>query len=103
MTHAIHSPASDIEVQSGSVVSKVVHRDEHLDVTAFAFDVGEGLTEHQASSDAVVEVLSGQLHFIVDGEDLDLTPGSWLHMASGAPHSLTAVEPTIMLLTLIRA
>lgn len=103
MTHTMHSPASDLTIQSGSVVSKVIHRDGHLDVTVFAFDAGEGLTEHQASSDAVVQVLSGLLHFVVDGEELELTPGSWLHMDPGAPHSLTATVPTIMLLTLFQA
>jgi quercetin dioxygenase-like cupin family protein len=56
---------------------------------------------HVASSAQTVQVLSGRLHFTVDGEKLDLDPGSWLHMAPGAPHSLVATEPIVMLLTLI--
>ena len=49
----------------------------------------------------MVQVLSGRLSFTVDGEPLDLGPGSWLHIAPGTPHSLIASEPTVMLLTLV--
>ena len=97
----ISDPASEVTIQAGAVVSKVIHRGDGLNVTVFAFDAGEQLTEHQANRAAVVEVLSGRLLFTVDGEQLDLGRGSWLQMAPGAPHSLTATEPTVMLLTLI--
>ena len=102
MSHSlITDPASEVAVQTGAVVSKVVHRGDGLDITVFGFDAGEQLTEHQAARPAVVQVLSGRLRFTVDGEDVDLGPGSWLHMAAGTPHSLIATEPTTMLLTLI--
>jgi len=97
----IPDPASEVAIQTGAVVSKVVHRGDGLNVTVFDFDAGEQLTEHQAAKAAVVQVLSGRLRFTVDEEQLELGPGSWLHMAPGAPHSLIATEPTIMLLTLI--
>ena len=101
MSHTVISPAAEVEIQSGAVVSKVVFRADGLDVTVFGFDAGEGLTEHQASRAAVVQILSGRLRFTVDGEELDLTPGSYLHMTSGTPHALVAVETTVMLLTLL--
>ncbi len=103
MSHTFLSPLTQVQIQSGSVVSKVIHRDENLEVTVFGFDAGEGLTEHQASRVAIVQVLSGQLRFTVDDEDVNLVPGSWLRMAAGAPHSLIAVKPTIMLLSLTQA
>jgi quercetin dioxygenase-like cupin family protein len=99
----ITDPASEVTIQPGAVVSKVVHRGNGLNVTVFAFDADEQLTEHQASRTAVVQVVSGRLRFTVDDEQLDLGPGSWLHMTPGAPHSLMATEPTVMLLTLISA
>ena len=92
--------ASSVSIQGGSVVSKVVFKDDQLDVTVFGFAAGEGLTEHTAARTAVVQVLSGRLRFTVDGEELDAGLGFWLHMAPGTPHSLSAVEPTVMLLTL---
>ncbi len=103
MTHkAIQDIAAEVEIQSGAVVSKVIHRDDQLNVTAFGFDAGEELTEHSAARAAVVQVVSGRLRFTVDGDDLDAGPGFWLHMAADTPHSLVAVEPTIMVLTLLR-
>jgi len=47
-------------------------------------------------------VLAGRLAFTVDGEEVDAVPGSWIHMDVGAPHSLVALEPTTMLLTMVR-
>ena len=90
-----------ITLQEGSVVSKVVYKDEQMDVTVFGIDAGEGLTEHMAARAAIVHVLSGRLSLTVDGEVMDAGPGFWLHMEPGTPHSLSAVEPTVMLLTLV--
>lgn len=97
----IMDPASEVTIQPGAVVSKVVHRGDGMNVTVFGFDAGEELTEHQAARAAVVQVLSGRLRFTVDRDELELTPGSWLHMTPGTPHSLVATEPTYMLLTLV--
>jgi len=103
MTHtAISDATAAVAIQEGSVVSKVVHRHDELDVTVFAFDTGEGITEHKASRTAIVQVLSGRLRFTADGEELDAGPGFWLHMTPGTPHALEAVEPTVMLLTLVK-
>ncbi len=92
---------SEVAIQPGAVVSKVVHRGDGMNVTVFGFDAGEELTEHQAARAAVVQVLSGRLRFTVDREEVELAPSSWLHMTPGTPHSLVATEPTIMLLTLV--
>jgi quercetin dioxygenase-like cupin family protein len=103
MTHqAIHDIAAEVEIQPGAVVSKVVHRDDRLNVTVFGFDVGQELTEHSAARAAVVQVVSGRLRFTADGEEFDAGPGFWLHMAPETPHALVAVQPTIMVLTLLR-
>ena len=102
MPHLVLPIADQVVIQPGSVVSKVIHRDDELNVTVFGFDTGEGLSEHQASRSAVVQVLSGRLRFTVDGEELDLGPGLWLHKSPNTPHALEATEPTVMLLTLLR-
>jgi quercetin dioxygenase-like cupin family protein len=102
MSHlAIADAAAAVTVQPGAVVSKVIHRDERLNVTVFGFDASEGLTEHQTAQAAVVQVLVGRLSFMADGERFDAGPGFWLYMSPGTPHSLVAQEPTVMLLTLI--
>jgi quercetin dioxygenase-like cupin family protein len=93
--------ASAIDIQTGAVVSRVIFSDNRIEVTVFGFDAGAGLSEHQASRAAIVQVTKGRLEFIADGEQLDAGPGFWLHMEPGTPHSLTAREPTVMLLTLV--
>lgn len=104
MSHsAVADVAEVVTIQPGAVVSKVIHRDENLDVTVFGFDAGEGLTEHTAARTAIVQVLAGRLRLTADGEDLDAGPGFWLHMTPGTPHALVATEPTLMLLTLVGA
>lgn len=102
MSHvAIADAAAAVTIQPGAVVSKVIQRNEDLNVTVFGFDAGEGLTEHQAARAAIVQVMAGRLRFVADGEELDAGPGFWLHMTPGTPHSLVAAEPTVMLLTLV--
>ena len=91
-----------VSIQPGAIVSKVIHRDGLVNVTVFGLDAGEELTEHQASSAAIVQVLAGRLRFTADGEELDAGPGFWLHMAPDTAHAVVAVEPTVMLLTLLR-
>jgi quercetin dioxygenase-like cupin family protein len=101
MPHSlILDTTNEVAIQLGAVVSKVIHRGDGLNVTVFGFDAGEELTEHQAARTAVVQVVLGRLRFTVDGQELELPPGSWLQMTPGTPHSLVAAEPTIMLLTL---
>lgn len=99
---SIDDLATQVAVQSGAIVSKVIHHDDFLDVTVFAIDAGQGLSEHTASRAAIVQVISGRLTFTADGQPLDAGPGFWLHMAPGTPHALTAVEATVMLLTLVK-
>lgn len=94
--------ATAVTIQAGAVVSKVVYRDDALDVTVFGVDAGEGLTEHTASRAAIVQVLTGRLRFTVEGDELDAGPGFWIHMAPQVPHSLVAEEPTVMMLTMLR-
>jgi quercetin dioxygenase-like cupin family protein len=102
MSHfSIQDATSAVEIQAGAVVSKVIHCDDDIDVSVFGFDAGEGLTEHTASRPAIVQVLSGRLRFTVEGDEVEMVPGTWVHMSAGASHSLTAVEPTVMLLTLL--
>ena len=103
MTHtAIDDIAAEVAIQAGAVVSKVIHRDDNINVTVFGFDAQQELTEHRAARAAVVQVVTGRLRFTVDTEELDAGPGFWLHMAPDTPHALVASEPTIMLLTLLR-
>jgi quercetin dioxygenase-like cupin family protein len=100
-----HTTIDDLETvvatQSGAVLSKVIHRDDGLDVTVFAFDSSEGLAEHTAARPAILQLLKGRIRLTVDGDEVDMVPGTWVHMSQGAPHALAALEPALLLLTLL--
>ena len=87
----------------GAVVSKQIIKKETGNVTLFAFDKGEGLSEHTAPFDALVQVLDGTTEIIIGGQPYVLHQGESIVMPSGIPHALKAIEPFKMLLTMIKA
>lgn len=102
MAIVIPDLASEVEVPRNGTLSRVLHQDDRTRLVLFAFDTGQELTDHRSGSAAVVQVVSGRLEFKASGEVHDLKPGGWLLMAPGEEHALKAVEPTLMLLTLLR-
>jgi quercetin dioxygenase-like cupin family protein len=93
--------SSEMEIPEQGTLSRVLYRDDRLRVVGFAFDVGQELTEHTASVPAVLQVVQGRLHVVTGGDEHDLGPGGWLRMDARLPHSLTAVERSIVLLTML--
>lgn len=86
----------------GAVVSKQIIKKETGNVTLFAFDKGEGLSEHTAPFDALVQVLDGKVEILIGGEPYVLTVGESVVMPAGIPHALKALEQFKMLLTMIK-
>lgn len=91
-----------VEIPDDGTLSRVLFADERCRVVLFAFDEGQELSEHTAAVPAVVQVLSGRLEIQLGGDTLDARPGSWLHMPAHLPHSVSALEPSLMLLTMLR-
>ncbi len=91
------------EIPAEGTLSKVVFKDDQIRVVVFGFDVGQELTEHTASLPAIVQVLSGRLRLTMGTETFEVKPGEWAHMSAGLPHSVEAIEPSVMLLTLLPA
>lgn len=89
--------------QDGAVVSRTVIDKPVGTITAFAFDAGEGLSEHTAPYDAFVQVLDGEAEINIDGKPHNVTAGEIIIMPANIPHSLRAVERFKMLLVMIRA
>lgn len=90
-----------VEYQEGSVVSKEIIKKETGTVTVFAFDKNEGLSEHTAPFDAMVQVIDGTLELTIDGELFTLTKGNMIIMPANIPHALHAKERFKMVLTMI--
>ena len=92
-----------IEYQKGAVVSKEILRKGTGTVTIFAFDRGEGLSEHTAPFDAVVQVIDGKAEINISGNKNILERGDMIIMPANEPHSLHAMERFKMILTMIRS
>jgi quercetin dioxygenase-like cupin family protein len=94
--------ADSVAYAEGSIVSKILLRNEKGNVTLFAFDKGEVLSEHTAPYDAIVQVLDGKSEVIIDGKPHELIAGESIIMPANIPHALTAVEKFKMLLIMIK-
>jgi len=89
--------------QDGAVVSRTLVGRSTGTITLFAFDEGQGLSEHTAPFDAVAYVLEGQAEIVVSGKPLRATAGEAVLMPANQPHSLKALTRFKMLLTMIRS
>jgi len=91
-----------INYADGSVVSQTLLKKESGNITLFAFDAGQGLSEHTAPFDAVVYILDGQAKITIGGKDNTVSTGQLLIMPANVPHALHAEEKFKMLLVMIR-
>jgi quercetin dioxygenase-like cupin family protein len=96
-------PAALAGYQDGSVVSRELVRGKTGTVTVFAFDKGQGLSEHTAPFDALVHVLDGVAEITVEGHPFRVGAGEMIIMPAGRPHALFAGEPFKMMLVMIRS
>ncbi|NLW91152.1 MAG: cupin domain-containing protein [Syntrophomonadaceae bacterium] len=94
---------SAIDYQAGAVVSKTLLNRPFGTITLFAFDEGQGLSEHTAPFDAVVELLEGEADITISGQIFHLVSGEMIIMPAGEPHALQAVKSFKMLLIMIKS
>ena len=84
------------------IASRVLAKTAGGNVTLFAFDAGEGLSEHTAPFDAIVLVIHGSLVLTIGGERVEATPGTIVRMPAHVPHAVDAASPSRMLLIMLR-
>ena len=92
-----------VDYQEGAVVSKEIIKKEKGTVTLFAFDKGQGLSEHTAPFDALVCILDGQAEIYIAGKAHILKIGETIIMPANKPHALKATDRFKMLLVMIKA
>lgn len=91
------------EYNSDSVVSREIIKKDIGTVTIFAFDKGQGLSEHSAPFDAMVQVIDGEAEITIDGEPHTVKAGEMIIMPANIPHALQAKNmPYKMVLTMIK-
>ena len=95
--------AEAVEYQEGVVASRTIIDKNAGTVNIFAFDRGQGLSEHIAPYDALVYALDGSGEIVISGVKQALKSGEIIIIPAGAPHSLKAKEKFKMILIMIRA
>jgi len=96
-------PLDLIAYQDGAVVSRTILKRATGTITAFAFDQGQGLSEHTAPFDALVHILEGDAEITIAGTASRVSAGEMILMPANQPHALLAQTPFKMLLTMIRS
>ena len=91
-----------VTYQDGSVVSRQITKADAGNVTLFAFDQDQELSEHTAPFDALLHVLDGSAEIKISGKAFNLQAGEAIVMPANEPHALRALTPFKMLLTMIR-
>jgi len=91
-----------IEYQESSIVSRIITKRSTGNVTLFAFDKGQALSEHTAPFDALVQIIEGEAEIMINRQPYKLNAGQFIIMPAGIPHAVNAVEKFKMVLTMIR-
>jgi quercetin dioxygenase-like cupin family protein len=92
-----------IDYSSDAIVSKTLIKKDTGTVTLFAFDLGQGLSEHTAPFDAMVQVVEGKGIIVIDKNTHHLSAGEFIIMPGNVPHAVEAPERFKMLLTMIKS
>jgi quercetin dioxygenase-like cupin family protein len=99
---AVQTVADLAQYQTGTVVSRTLVKKPTGTVTAFAFDAGEGLSEHTAPFDALVHVIEGEAEITIAGTPYRVHAGELLRLPAHRPHALRAERRFKMMLIMIR-
>lgn len=95
--------ANSIEYNDGAIVSKIVSKKAVGNITLFAFDKSQSLSEHSAPFDAYVLIVDGTAEIKINGTSFVCKSGEMIIMPANVPHSVFAIEKFKMLLIMIKA
>ncbi|MCF6176674.1 MAG: cupin domain-containing protein [Victivallaceae bacterium] len=98
-----HNLAGLAEYAPGAIVSREIVNKKVGTLTVFAFDAGQGLSEHSAPFDAIVQILDGSSEWTIGGEPVSCAAGEIMIMPANVPHAVKAEQRFKMLLTMIKA
>jgi quercetin dioxygenase-like cupin family protein len=90
------------ETLPDSILSRTLFTDEQVKVVLFRFAAGQELSEHTASTPAILHVLQGEARLTLGGDSFEAGPGAWAHMPARLPHTVLAQTPVTMLLLLLK-
>lgn len=98
----VFNPVDDIHYADEAVVSKTVIKKPTGNITLFAFDAGEGLSEHSTPHDALIQVLDGEAEITIAEKEFKLTSGQCIILPADIPHSVKSGVRFKMMLTMLK-
>jgi quercetin dioxygenase-like cupin family protein len=90
------------ETPSDGTLSRTLYQDKQIKTVLFSFSAGQELSEHTASTPAVMHFLAGESQVTLGPDAVEATAGTWIHMPAQLPHSIRTKSPVVMLLTLLK-
>lgn len=99
----VFSFSGSVDYADGAIVSKTVLKKQSGNISLFAFDKGEALSEHTAPFDALIQIVDGRGEIIIGGKSFLLESGQSIIMPANVPHAVKAVERLKMVLTMIKS
>jgi quercetin dioxygenase-like cupin family protein len=91
----------EVEIPRDGTLSRTIHRDDYVKIVLFGFAGGQELSQHTAAVPAIVEILQGDARVTLDGEEKELSAGSWVYMEAKLSHAVYARTDVVMLLTML--
>ena len=92
-----------VDISPDSIISRTFYTDEQVKAVLFGFAAGQELSEHTASSPAVIHILKGEARLTLGADVHEAAEGAWAHMPAHLPHSVLAKTPVVMLLLLLKS
>lgn len=91
-----------VQPPGDGILTRTLFNDDDLKAIIFGFASGEELSEHTASTPAVLHFLDGEANLTLGDDPVEARPGTWVHMPAELKHSVRAKAPTVMLLLLLK-
>jgi quercetin dioxygenase-like cupin family protein len=92
----------EVEPPADGTLSRTLHQDERLKAVLFGFAAGQELSEHTASTPAIMHFLKGRAAVTLGDDHMEVEAGCWIHMTAGLRHSIRTHTPVVMLLLLLK-
>ncbi len=99
----VASLEQELRCLADATVSRTLYQDESIKVVLFAFAIGQELSQHTASTPALLQILSGEAEIGLGEELIAAAAGTWIYLPPRLPHSVRAKTPVKMLLTLVKS
>lgn len=94
--------AQQVEIPRNGILTRTLYADEQVKVVIFGFDTGQELSEHTASTPALLHFLQGEARLKLGLDSMEVRAGAWVRMPAQLAHSIQARTPVVMLLLLLK-